>query len=602
MPFVKRERKYYKDGVEVPADTITDFGSTKYYKNIVTTKYWKEITTGSRELEYACYTYAQSSSLKYYFYAKVPIGSDLSSYTAYEIRQGLSWAVYNTKVTSSSELAKDTSVGAGFKSISENSAECGGNIMGAFTVNGTRSYTDDLYKDTTTTTVVEGTPEDYTYTTEETTKVEVSADDDYDYTEFIPSAQFDNYVDTNKLYSLARRKRTYYKYDEESTPINENGAVTSATGGNGWVIYPQTNYNEVFLMLNATANTTYPRWQTGSPNVYAYFKTPKKGIVTSYLTTQWCDENSTGRICNHWIITGYESEADMLALTNGSVIDDNTWASASKGASKTVTLENDKAFQYYTIHMVSNFANGSYCSMGNTKFYMREPVESTSSDYDYYKNNLVSYTPAVQDDFTYRIIHKQAATGTYTITLDKDYEAKLLFVGNGGGGGSSANDSYWRNSSGGSGACFQGRVSLPKGTYTLTIGTLGYGYFIGNTANMTGGADSTDSYLTDENGNELIRVGCGKRGTVIGQGGAGGTLTLGTLEVLETTKAVNGNTGEWNNQYGQGVQKFAKSAYDGTTTGYGAGTSSYYGGGNVYGVAGIFKLDIEYLDKGLRSY
>lgn len=587
MPFVRRHRKYYKDGVEVPASSITDFGRTAYYKNVVTTKYWKEVTTGSRELEYVCYIGDPTGwGTTAHLYAKAPLGSDN---TLYKHTSGAT-----QKASSSSELVASSDK---FDTLTETSAK----IPSGKAI--PRSYADDLYKDTTKTEIVEGTPEDYTYTTEEVTPVEVTADDEYDYTEFIPSTQFDNYVDNNKLYQLARRKRSYYKYDEESTLINENGVVTSATGGNGWVIYPQTNYSEVVCMLNATYNTSYPRWQTGSPNVYAYFKTPKKGIISSYLTTQWCDDNSTGRICNHWIITGYESEADMLALTNGTVIDDNTWASASKGTSKTVTLDNNKAFQYYTLKMVNNFANGSYCSMGNTKFYMRLPIECSSSDYEYYKDRLVSHNLAVQDDFTYFITHKQTATGTYTITLDRDCEGNLLFVGNGGGGGSAETYAAWYQSCGGSGACFQGRVRLPKGTYTLTIGTLGYGYNINNSQNYTGGVDSTDSFLKDSNGNELIRVGCGLRGQTAKTGAAGGTLTLGTLDIVETIIAKNGNQGQFDDPNNwSSTNAYALSAYDNTRNGYGAGTGSWYGGGNVYGVAGIFKLDIEYLDKGLRSY
>lgn len=164
-------------------------------------------------------------------------------------------------------------------------------------------------------------------------------------------------------------------YAETETLINPDGVVTSATGGNDWVIYPQTGYDEVYLMLNATANSSFPRWQWLSPDVIGYFKTPQKGILTHYLTTQWCDGSETGRICNHWRLIGYESESDMLNLSNGIVLDENTWASASKGTSKTIYLNNKKPFEYYTIHMISNFAGGSYCSMGTTKFYMRLPDE-----------------------------------------------------------------------------------------------------------------------------------------------------------------------------------------------------------------------------------
>ena len=226
----------------------------------------------------------------------------------------------------------------------------------------------------------------------------------------------------------------------------------------------------------------------------------------------------------------------------------------------------------------------------------------TSTDYDWTEDKLIYRSPSLLDTFTYRINQKQTATGTYKFTLDRDFQAKLLFVGNGCGGGSSQKSSYWYTSSGGSGACFEGEVLLPKGTYTLTIGALGYGYNVDNQVNNGYGSDSSDSFLVDEAGNELIRVGCGARGKTAGAGGAGGKLTLGTLQVLETIKAADGNTGAFQTKYGGISQQFAASAYDGTNTGYGAGRSSYRGAGNVYGVAGIFNLNIEYQDKGIRGY
>jgi len=193
---------------------------------------------------------------------------------------------------------------------------------------------------------------------------------------------YDFYRDVYQLPYKSNKK--YYKYSTDSTLINPNGTITSATGGNGWIIYTKGAYGEVGNMLDTSRSPSYPRWQYSSPNVYAYIKTPQKCIITSYLTTQWCDDNETGRICNHWIIKGYETAEDLLALTNGIVIDDNTWGSRSKGTSKTVTLNNTNGFKYYSIQMVSNFAGGSYCSMGSTKFYARLPYESSSADYDYY--------------------------------------------------------------------------------------------------------------------------------------------------------------------------------------------------------------------------
>lgn len=421
----------------------------------------------------------------------------------------------------------------------------------------------------------------------------------------------------NKLYSLARKQKKYYKYGTEpnasivGSPTISNGVVSGFSSSNYLTVTkskPTIKSFEQVLKIRTGSNTA-ARQAFLSHNPYKGFGTLQ--VLDNKLIAYVSSDGSSNNIINgtqssltlntntdYWIRYAFDGSKYRIDVsTNGQ--DYTNYISVT--SSLVVYADGFFSFGLDTGDKNNNPFLGSidltqsYIKINGQDWWRgTKVVESTSTDYDYYKDNLVSYSPIVRGSRTYyKQSEKQRNTGTYTFTLDKDYTAKLLFVGNGGGGGSSANDSYWRNSSGGSGACFQGRVSLPKGTYTLTIGTLGYGYCIGNTANMTGGADSTDSYLTDKNGNELIRVGCGKRGTVIGQGGAGGTLTLGTLEVLETTKAVNGNTGEWNNQYGQGVQKFAASAYDGTTTGYGAGTSSYYGGGNVYGVAGIFDLVLE---------
>ena len=188
-------------------------------------------------------------------------------------------------------------------------------------------------------------------------------------------------VKENNIYKIPTET---IKLDYSPNPvlINDVGVITSQAGGNGWVIYDKSaNYSEVFLMLNYDPNSAYPRWQNGAPNAYAFLKTPQKGILTRLHTTQWCDEYITGRICNHWKITGYETEAEMLALTNGTVLVDDTWVTVNKGEVRISNINNDKPFQYYTIHMVSNFAGGSYCSMGITKFYMRLPNKSSKTVY-----------------------------------------------------------------------------------------------------------------------------------------------------------------------------------------------------------------------------
>lgn len=129
----------------------------KYYKDIVTTKYWKEVETITRELDYACYKNTFSDT--HYNYVKVPFGTDDNK------------LYYCTK-----GLAKSSADFEGsdvYISITEEQLK---DLV--FT---SPRYTDgDLYKETTTTEVVEGTPDDYTYTTTETETVEVSANDDWD--------------------------------------------------------------------------------------------------------------------------------------------------------------------------------------------------------------------------------------------------------------------------------------------------------------------------------------------------------------------------------------------------------------------------------------
>lgn len=378
--------------VKVPSSSITDFGGTKYFKNVVITKYWKEITTGSRELEFACYTYGGQ-----YAYAKAPLG-DVT--TCYQLRTG--------GLASSSAEVEANPAPLTWSKVGEDTAVVSG-------ITFTRYPNGDFYIDTTTTTVVEGTPEDYTYTTEESSIIEVTADDDYDFTELIPSNDFDYYLDSRVMYNLIKR--------------------------------------------------------------------------------------------------------------------------------------------------------------GTREYYKREL--------------------------------SQRDTGTYTFTLGRTYVAELLFVGNGGGGSSSQRSSRWYYTGGGSGAVFEGKVILPPDTYTLTIGTLGYSYNIDNVAGHSNGLQSTDSFLVNSSGEELIRVGAGKMGTGTGSGGAAGVLTLGSLDIVSTKKAKDGNAG------GSGSSNnFALSAYDNTKTGYGAGTGSVRYAGNVYGIAGIFDLvlqtDIDnydwYKDVGTKFY
>ena len=157
---------YFNDGNGVKNITDGYFydGDVKYYKDVVTTKYWKEVTKDSKELEYGCYV-----GSGYITYVKAPIGVENTMHA-----DCVDMCSY---VSSSSKLTYHPPNALG--SLTEDSYTLVG-------IKFVRQRDKDLYIDTKVTETVEGTPEDYTHTTTETTTVEVSADDEYDYKEYYP--------------------------------------------------------------------------------------------------------------------------------------------------------------------------------------------------------------------------------------------------------------------------------------------------------------------------------------------------------------------------------------------------------------------------------
>ena len=161
--YIKVDGAYWWRGAYYAnADKAYVLKKKQYWKKVVTeiTKYWKEIKTETtvKELAFACYGLQHIK-----LYAKLPLGSDRYI-----------WATNTTGIaTSVSQLKRYPEV---FGSISESVATWGGSYP--------RDYAHDVYKDVTTTVteVVEGTPDDYTYTETETIETNVKATkDDYDF-------------------------------------------------------------------------------------------------------------------------------------------------------------------------------------------------------------------------------------------------------------------------------------------------------------------------------------------------------------------------------------------------------------------------------------
>lgn len=152
----------------------------KYYKDMVVTKYWKEVTTETEGtvLAYACYYLSDGSMMgTSCLYAKTPLGSDSTPYASK--KNG-----YFQPASGVDDITAETYLNATFASITEDQAVLKGQ-QGSSTL--PRKFDYDLYTTgtITTTTTVEGTPNDYTYTTTETVTTEVTANDDYDRAELV---------------------------------------------------------------------------------------------------------------------------------------------------------------------------------------------------------------------------------------------------------------------------------------------------------------------------------------------------------------------------------------------------------------------------------
>lgn len=263
---------------EVPESEITDFGDATYYKKVTVTKYWKEMdwtqpinpegitatsgwTNPANAFDGNNDTYATCGTRTDYI--EWDLGADILLSGISAVGQFVSGAAEccNIIVTSVDSRGVETVIGK----TTGTSQSSNYNISVAFTakvVNKLRFYLtdgDSASQPPTTAAktrireitlnaskeLIEGTPEDYTYTTEELTTVEVSADDEYDYfiagesssqydyrvvvivnkevtadddfdyVIYVPSTQFDYYIELENFYNVVKNKKDYYVYTTE---------------------------------------------------------------------------------------------------------------------------------------------------------------------------------------------------------------------------------------------------------------------------------------------------------------------------------------------------------------------------------------------------
>lgn len=189
-----------------------------------------------------------------------------------------------------------------------------------------------------------------------------------------------------------------------------------------------------------------------------------------------------------------------------------------------------------------------------------------------------------------------ATPGTYSLELEAgDYEVEMY-----GAGGGDYSWSYQKASGhngGGSGAGFKGVVSLPKGTYTLTVGA----------TNATGnGGDTSINDLIICGGGQLFTGGYANYNTA-----KGGTITISpSLQVKESILQSAGNDGyrQWYDGGGSWIynerEKGGLSLYDNSNTGYGAGRYTVSGltGNGIDGFIQIKSLGEEFSNLNISDF
>ena len=207
-----------------------------------------------------------------------------------------------------------------------------------------------------------------------------------------------------------------------------------------------------------------------------------------------------------------------------------------------------------TIHINGqNISEIYYCDNNNTLVSVSELYNGSNLVY-----SANPYQPGT-------VIFQSAGAATQTITLPAGV---YRFACTGGGGSKStwAAGGYLWAAGGGSGATWEGDI-----------------YLLNNTdVKLYAGAAKAASYI-EINGTRIITAANGKNGGT-GGGGAGGKLTLNleNIEIINTIKSTNGNTG-------QGVTPGSSRKGGASTSTYKWGGGTDLNSGNVQ--AGGFRLE-----------
>lgn len=201
-------------------------------------------------------------------------------------------------------------------------------------------------------------------------------------------------------------------------------------------------------------------------------------------------------------------------------------------------------------------------------------------------------------------VFEKQIDGEYSVELDKGRYDVILVGGCGQAAMRGVYDDRGYGSGGGSGGAFIGRVVIPQGTYTVTVGKANNNTRAqsGNTQNLP----PTDTTIYNTSIGNLIIVGGGGSAAAYNSVGAAGAAPIidASVTVVETTLSTAGNAGHYNSG-GKGSAAPAycaggASVYNNYGTGQGCRTSEYaFNRSWVNGTGGYVK--IVYVEDDLQS-
>lgn len=504
-----------------------------------TTKYYKEVGAETTITpKYKCYAIPNGA---YYFYNVVD-GS--LSYNSSDIF---------SPTSDESKLTSNGVIGVLFKeivSVSETDIKL---ITGTETVSIPRNSTYDFGSyTTTTTTVIPGTSDDYTYK-EETLKP---------------------YIITKKdiIHKIGDFKREYQLVN--SPKIDSNGIASGFNSRNGIQIgsfKPGSSPWEIGCLLTTGSDVSTSTIAFGSMNSTDY-KCPLFGYISGkwrmLLSSNGSSWNLAADLTNglvspnttyfvKFVFTGsryilFVDDIPVIVLDSSTTI----YQGGVVGFGNNMYSTSSQSYFNGTIDISKCYIkiNGEYWWTG---FY----TENVLGVKRYLTNRNINNMIIVPSE----TILNTSTPGTYTLDLeDGDYDVVVVGAGGGGSGCSKHSD----GASGASGSAFVGTITLTAGTYNVVVGAGGVG-----TARLdwsrggTGGSSSIG---------DLIIAGGGTGGALDASGGTGGSLTLNIVPKSYTVKS-NGRNGAGG--YGWGQTSTVASPYG--SYGYGGygGQCDWQGGG-----------------------